>query len=112
MKLVLPKDRPMSWNTLYSGSHWSHRKFEAERVHYLVREAIGYDPIMFKNPVDIAVSAYFDTRPLDPDNISSKFYIDGMKGLLISDDNYKFINSVTTRSKVDKDNPRVEIEIY
>lgn len=115
MTIVLPNERPMSWNQLYSGRHWSVRQSEAKRVHanviFAMAEA-GLGPgNIAQAPVDITITAYFDKRPFDADNIASKFLIDGLKGWLIVDDTPKYVHSVRTCSRIDKDAPRVEIEI-
>jgi len=122
MKITLEGEKPMSWNTLYSGQHWSHRAAEAQRVHTMVkyarRSVAGSEQVYalrdnptFPSSVDITITAYFKNRPLDADNIASKFYIDGLKGWLIKDDSPEYVRSVTTVSKIDNENPRVEIEI-
>ena len=71
----------------------------------------GTQDHLYSHPVAITITAYFKGRQLDPDNIASKFYIDGLKGWLITDDTPKYVDSVTTRSRVDKLNPRIEIEL-
>ena len=119
MKIVLQGERPFSWNTFYSGVHWSKRKEEADRVHQLVRFEIinqrlkyeAKDYLTYKTRVDIHVTAYFKNRPLDPDNIFIKPYVDGLVGNVIEDDTREFIRIVSSQSEIDKDNPRVEIEI-
>ena len=110
MKIVLPNEKPISWNKLYSGKHWSVRYEEATRVHLLVKAALG-NVSLLQNRVDILITVFFGGRDLDPDNIASKFYIDGLKDLLIEDDTRKQVRWVATRSEIDKKNPRVEIEI-
>lgn len=130
MTITLVGERPKSWNLVYSGQHWSHRAAEAKRVHSEVKASIPtvkmvlrdnysgqrlqtttLDPNPFTTAVDITITAYFKSRPLDADNIASKFYIDGLKGWLIKDDSPEYVASVTTRSRVDAKNPRVEIAI-
>lgn len=118
MKIVLKNERPISWNKFYSGMHWKDRKEEADRVHMLVwLELHGYqpetavNPKMFKKKVDIRIVVYFKNRPQDPDNICSKLYIDGLIGNVIENDTRQFVRRVTTQSEIDKDNPRVEIEL-
>jgi len=118
MKIILEGERPWSWNKMYAGVHWSKRKAEAERVHQLMwLELNGYFPEtavkqkMIKGVVDILVVAYFKNRPQDSDNICSKLYIDGLIGSVIEDDTREFVRRVTTQSEIDKENPRVEIEI-
>lgn len=110
MKIILKNEKPQSWNQMYSGVHWSVRKIEAERVHWLVRSEIVH-PTILKHPVDIIITAYFKQRALDPDNICCKLYIDGLKGLLLEDDTSKYVKSVKSVSLIDKQNPRVEIEL-
>ena len=118
MKIVLPNERPVSWNKIYESRHWIFRKTLANSVHRKVirrLEQMGYRPLdktkMFTKPVEIDVTAYFKNRPLDADNIGAKLYIDALKFICIMDDGPKYVRSVTTKSRVDTLNPRVEIEI-
>ncbi len=114
MIIVLPGERPVSWNKLYSGMHWGDRKDLATTLHELVFYAIREEtaePVMYEKRVRITVRAYFKNRPLDPCNIPAKIYIDGLLGVLIEDDSMKYVAGVTTESYVDKDRPRVEVEI-
>lgn len=108
--ITIPDERPMSWNTLYSGQHWTVRKEQADRVHLVVRQHINPNHKPFKRKVDIVITVYFKNRPLDPCNITAKMYIDGLIGWWLVDDNPKYVRSVKTVSLVDKDNPRVVIE--
>lgn len=112
MKVVLRDERPLSWNRFYAGMHWTKRSAEAQRVKALVlAELLKVNVIAFQGPVDIGVTAYFKNRPQDPDNICSKVYIDALIGRVLFDDGHTHVNSVTTRSRVDRKKPRVEIEI-
>lgn len=118
MKIVMPNERPVSWNKIYESRHWIFRKNLASNVHRKVirrLEEMGYRPLdktkMFTKPVEIDVTAYFKNRPLDADNIGAKLYIDALKFICIMDDGPKYVRAVTTRSRVDSQNPRVEIEI-
>ena len=110
IRLVLEGERPCSWNKFYSGMHWRKRATEADRVHVIVRAAIDPDTVqLFDAPAHITVTAYFKNRPLDPDNICAKLYVDGLTRWLIVDDSPQYVASVTTISRVDKARPRVEI---
>lgn len=111
--LVIPGEKPVSWNKFYSGTHWSKRNAEANRVHLVVRAAIDPDWPMFETPVQITIRAYFKNRrlQLDASNIAAKLYEDGLIGWLIKDDGPQFVRSMTTVSLVDRNSPRVEIEI-
>lgn len=112
MKIILKDERSMSVNKVYSGMHWTKRKEEADRVHTLVFYAIPYkDRVIYQNRVDIFITCFFKNKPFDSDNIFGKIYVDGLKGVLIKDDHRNFVRWVGTRSEIDKENPRVEIEI-
>lgn len=110
MTITLLGERPWSWNQLYSGAHWSVRASEADRVHSLIRDQVKGFKVL-EGPVDITVTAYFRNKLQDADNILSKLYIDGMKGIVIKDDAPEFVRSVTTKSRRDLLRPRVEITI-
>lgn len=117
--LILDGEQPISWNKMYAGAHWSKRKGEADRVHLTVRAAFDpqllLDPewVIFDKPVAITVTAYFKNKrvQLDASNVPAKLYEDGLIGWLIEDDNPKYVRSMTTVSLLDRQNPRVEIEI-
>jgi len=116
MKIILEGERPWSWNLMYGGKHWSKRKEEADRVHELIWATLNSDACekpkkVMDRVADIFVTAYFKNRPQDSDNICSKLYIDGLIGSVIQDDTREFVRRVTTQSEIDKENPRVEIEI-
>ena len=105
----LAGERPMSWNKSYAGMHWSDRKREADRVHQLVACFCPPDS-MFDVPVHILVRVAFDKKPIDPDNIAVKYYIDGIKGRIISDDTLRQVQSVTVEGSVGPE-PYVEIMV-
>lgn len=111
--LTLIDEKPMSWNKMYSGLHWSDRLAEAERAHLAVRVAVDPDEPIFDKPVAITVRAYFKDKrsQLDASNITAKMYEDGLIGWLIEDDTPQYVCSMTTVSLIDRKNPRVEIEI-
>lgn len=111
--IVLTGERPTSWNQFYAGTHWTERKREADRVHTLVYAYLFDFPDLsvFHNPVDITVTAYFDHHPQDASNICAKLYEDALIGLLINGDGPKWVSSMKTESRIDKENPRVEIRI-
>lgn len=110
MKITI-HERAVSWNDLYSIPHWSKRAELANRWHYMVREAIPLNARLFTQPVHIVITGVFRSRPQDPDNICDKLMIDGLKGLIIEEDDYEHVLSTTTQSVKGK-NDRVEIEIF
>lgn len=111
--LMLEGEQPISWNKMYAGLHWSKREIEARRVHLAVRVALDPDWPMFDRPVHITVTAYFKNKrvQLDCSNVPSKLYEDGLIDWLIKDDDPQYVRSMTTVSLLDRQNPRVEIEI-
>ena len=111
--LTLIDEKPISWNKMYAGLHWSKRWAEADRVHLAVRAALDPDCQIFENPVEITIRAYFKNKreQLDASNIAAKIYEDGLIGWLIKNDAPEYVRSMTTVSLLDRDNPRVEIEI-
>ena len=109
--IVLDGERPMSWNAFYSGVHWKVRQNEANRVHWLVREKLNTDADAYTVPVTMTVTAYFNSHPMDASNICAKLYEDALTGLVLVDDSPKYVDSVTTRSRIDKQRPWVEILI-
>ena len=109
--LVLLRERPESWQTLYRCAHWSERKRLADRAHASVRAEIDPEIPPFSGMVDIEVTVYFDKQPQDADNILSKLYIDGLQGWWLGSDDPGWVRSVKTVTNVDKSNPRMEIKL-
>jgi hypothetical protein len=111
--LILEGEKPISWNKMYSGLHWSNRKIEVDRVHMAVRGALDPDWPMFSGSVAITITAYFKNRrlQLDASNIAAKLYEDGLIGWLIKDDGSKYVKSMKTVTLIDRERPRVEIEV-
>ena len=110
-KIILMGERPQSWNVL-KRMHWAKWQNEVERCKWLIIAALGgvREPIGGK--VCIAVTVYYKNRPQDASNIPLKLYEDGLVAAnLLTDDNPHFVSETTTRSRVDKKSPRVEIEI-
>ena len=65
--------------------------------------------------VDITITWYEPNRRRDIDNITgggTKFIMDGLvAGGVIKDDSQRYVNSILHNFEVDKENPRIEIEI-
>jgi len=107
--VVIPDERPMSWNRIYSCPHWTVRRDEASRVHQIVRAVLDPDLPKFSCRVDIETVVYFKSSPLDPCNIADKIYIDGFIGWYLEDDDRRYVRTTSTRSEIDQLNPRVVI---
>ena len=66
------------------------------------------------NKADYTFTWYRKNRRNDPDNIQvgTKYIFDGLvKAGILKNDGWNEINSITHKFEVDKDNPRVEIDI-
>ena len=114
MKIILEKERPLNWNIYYSQRHWSKRSKDAQYVHslfYGAKTLYNKDEMHISFPVKITIIAYMTGRCFDADNICSKMYVDGLKGWLLPDDSYKYVESVTTKVVKVKEKPRIEILI-
>ena len=110
-KIVLINERPQSWNVL-KRLHWRKWQNEVERCKWLILEAIGKDNYPTTGRVRITVTAYYKNRPQDASNIPLKLYEDGLVAAgVLTDDSPVFVDETVTRSRVDKQRPRVEIEI-
>jgi Holliday junction resolvase RusA-like endonuclease len=84
---------------------------EKKQIEQAIRlQTIGYNPRITK--CKMKVIYYFkDRRKHDPGNYD-KVLLDGLvEANIIEDDNYSVITEYTTIGKVDKGNPRTEIEI-
>lgn len=90
---------------------WGHanKKEETERVAWHAKQL---DPVEERS--HFKFTWYRENRRTDPDNIafSKKFIMDGLQEAgIIDNDGWKQVASFQDVFKVDKDNPRVEIEI-
>ena len=110
-KIVLMGERPESYNVVIR-MHWRKYNNEVKRVKDLILAAIGpCDPI--GQPVNLTFTPFYDKRPLDTSNLPEKLYEDGLvaAGLLV-DDNRRYVwDIIKRRPRIDKERPRLEIEI-
>ena len=83
-------------NAYYSGKHWSVRKRDAEYWHFLTRSEMQRQNVRkrpFKNAV--VISFYWNDR-LDCSNHAAmgKMIEDAMRGVVIQDDNRKWVKCI------------------
>jgi hypothetical protein len=114
--IVLPGERPESWNKHWQSKHWTQRKKERDRVHLVVRSAIDVDTAaLYEGQVDIVITAFYETtgrsQQIDSPNVVNKPYIDALIGWYLVDDDPIHLRYVTTGSFIDNKNPRTIIEI-
>ena len=119
VRLWLPGERPVSWNTLKRLHYrrWQERVDAAKQLmRVALADTLGPNPgdwPMFEGPVHISMTAWFDHHPIDATNLPLKLYEDGLIGLIIPDDGYKYVPdaSLHTRKAGKGRAPGVEIVI-
>lgn len=115
MIIILHDHRPRSLNDFYGRSHRYKRAGWTKEIHLLMMATLRdqhEDIVTFDGLVDIEVTAYFDKYPHDPDNFPIKPYLDSLvKERVLINDTLKYISSVTLKARIDKANPRVEIQL-
>lgn len=110
-KIIIPLIPPSINNYIGRTNIWDYQK-EKKKIHQTIRMCtIGINPRYHK--CKMRITYYFkDKRRHDPSNYD-KMLLDGLvEANIIEDDNYNVIEEFTTIGKVDKDNPRCEIEIW
>ena len=112
VKIVLLGERPTSTNETWAGIHWSLRKRIRDRAKMLVELSVyGENLTLFPDKVWIQVTAYMAHPVYDSGNIETKPYIDALQGIVIENDNGRFVEGVLQVARRDDDNPRLEILI-
>ena len=117
IKIVIP-DIPPSLN-VWSWMHWSKASqikkqwekdiyYTSHQQRYDNRESLPYEK------AKVRITFYFKTHAnRDFDNMNLKFPLDGLvKAGVIADDSTKVIGQVEIVPAYDKNNPRVEIEVW
>ncbi len=114
MKFTINIPKKVTANKIYSGIHWGTRKAIVDKYHKALLNCgikISRDKDRSKS---IITTFYFKNRPLDCSNcfFMAKCCEDGLvrAGILIGD-SPKYVKSFTCISKLDKNNPRIEIEL-
>lgn len=117
IRLTIPGHNLPSWNQLYAGRFWAYRKGQADLWHNLVYEAwLEAGKPTLPHPghsVNITVTGYYKNKRVfhDADNQCIKLAIDGLKGRVIEDDDWRHVRAVTSCGFLDSENPRTEILI-
>ena len=111
MKITINAIPPTINKYIGRSNIWEYQQDKKAYHKAIVMSTIGTNPKYDK--CRIKVTYYFkDKRRHDPSNYD-KFLLDGLvEANIIKDDNYDVITEFTTTGKYDKDNPRVEVEIY
>ena len=111
MKILINTLPPTINKYIGRSNIWQYQEDKKAYHKAVVMSTIGINPKYDK--CKIKVTYYFkDKRRHDPSNYD-KMLLDGLvEANIIKDDNYDVIEEFTTIGKYDKDNPRVEVEIY
>lgn len=111
MKITI-KTLPPTINKYIGRSNIHEYQRDKKRYHNaVIMSTIGMNPRY--ESCKMKVTYYFkDKRRRDPGNYE-KMLLDGLvEANIIKDDNYDVIKEFTTIGDYDKDNPRVEVDIY
>lgn len=83
-------------NAYYAGKHWNARKRDAEDLHMICRAAMNRAGVRRIASRPVEVLFYWDDG-LDIDNhaVLGKAFVDAMKGVIIQDDNRKWVKRVS-----------------
>ena len=113
IKFAIPGTLP-GWNQANKG-HWAKRaKLKREIEEYIgwIIKPVRYQPLQC--PIRIDIKFYEPNRKRDIDNVKAgtKFILDALvKMRVIPDDGQKYVSDVTSDVLVDREKPRVEVEI-
>ena len=113
MKFTIPIIEKISNNKLRI-VHWGTRNSITKKYIDAVIKVYDKVPMLVVGPAKLVATFYFKNRPLDCSNCAGmvKMIEDALvETHTIPDDSPEFIQSVTLISKVDKENPRIEIEL-
>lgn len=113
IKLVIPGTLP-TMNEIVEASkqHWS--KYSKMKHTYTDLVAWKAKTLPVLGKVDVVITWYCKNRRMDKDNIMAgqKFIFDGLVAVgRLENDGWKQIGDITHRFRVDKHNPRVEVEL-
>jgi len=114
-KLIIQGSLP-TMNEIIAASKRHHMQYSNMKGIYtdLVAMEATRQKLPVFDRVAVKITWYCKDRRQDPDNIASgeKFLLDGLvKAGKLENDGWKQINSLSHFFEVDKDNPRIEVEL-
>lgn len=114
-RLIFPEDRAISGNDIWSGKvgRWDRAEI-ARNVHVVVKAAVNETVVpVFEYPVLLIFRVYEGKRMRDWSNYQIKAHEDGLvRAGVLPDDNRKYVRGGMILTYVDKDNPRLEVEVW
>lgn len=90
----------------------SYSKMKKISTQLVIDSAKGL-PVIGK--ADFVITWYCKNKRIDPDNLAAgvKFLLDGLVDAgIMENDGWANVNSITHSFRIDKANPRIEVEIY
>src|SRR6056297_1866849 len=113
--LVIPGELP-TMNTIINKSktHWSEYKKMKDSQDAIIQYYAEQQRIKFFEAVILNITYYRKDKRTDPDNIAAakKFIIDGLVSAgVLEDDGWAVVKGFNETWEVDRENPRVEIEL-
>lgn len=117
MAKIILRGKPISVNSLYNTicrnnfpTRYMTQKGKDLKTSYQWQVNSQYRGKIKKNSIGVNIDLYFsDNRANDIDNFS-KLLLDSLTGIVFEDD--RQINKLILTKNFNKENPRVEIEIY
>ena len=86
----------------WHGRHWSHKSYLKDIWYKMVWACAKEAKVpLIKSPVEIHID-YFGPRYIDLDNLTPKFILDGLKDVVILDDNPKVLKKISWTFTKDK----------
>ena len=115
MKFTIPGELP-DMNQIIKASKSHYMAYSSMKKKYTELVQWSSKGLQTVNRADFTITWYCKNKRKDPDNISgggTKFILDGLvKNGILPNDGWKEIGDVTHVFEVDKNNPRVEVEIH
>lgn len=97
----------------YKANKLKHEQQDLVKVAFL-SDYRNFNENISKYPIDVKITWYEPNKRRDVDNVqfAVKFILDALVELkVLEDDNQKCITAISHEVKVDKDNPRIEVEL-
>lgn len=114
MKLTIPGRLP-GMNEIVAAAKSHPKQYSGMKRKHTQDVAILARSLPHMERVDVQITWICENKRRDQDNISgggTKFVLDGLQAAgVIDNDGWKQINSITHKFAVDKNNPRIEVEL-
>ena len=95
------------------GAYSTMKKKHTNNLNWFINRDIDCD-VCIDNPANITIAWFAKNKRKDPDNIAAgkKFILDALvQSGIMKNDTWGYVNSLSDRFYIDKDNPRIEVMI-